>query len=46
VKGAKPVDLPVEQPTKLAFFVSLRTANALGVAVSATFLLRPDGLIQ
>ena len=46
LKGAKPGDLPVEQPKKLASFVSLKTAKSFGVAVPATFLLRADDLIQ
>jgi putative ABC transport system substrate-binding protein len=46
LKGAKPADLPVEQPTKVQMFVNLRTAKALGLEVPLSILLRADALIE
>ena len=46
LKGAKPADLPIEQPTKWGLVVNLRTAKALGVKIPGSVLVRADDLIQ
>jgi putative tryptophan/tyrosine transport system substrate-binding protein len=46
LKGAKPADIPIEQPTKFEFILNLKTAKALGLTVSNEMQLLADEVIE
>jgi putative ABC transport system substrate-binding protein len=46
LKGAKPGDLPIEQPTRLELVVNTRTAKVLGLSIADSVLLRADDVVR
>jgi len=46
LKGAKPADMPIEQPTKFELAVNAKTAQSLGLSLSPSILIRADEVVE